>query len=319
LDWRRIRPWLVAQVADILPEASLMPAIGIEEGDGDRVLASLPILLVPGELPFEPRIDSRLKVTLAIAWGWLAFASATFGVLLFTVMRLSDRRAAFVSAVTHELRTPLTTFQLYTDLLASAQADDVEKRQRYVGTLQKESHRLAHLVENVLAYSQMEQASLGLRISELELERVMEDVIPRLEQRCERSGATLKTTFADGSFYVRGEHAGFERVLVNLVDNACKYGEIDGRTASVEVSVCAQDDRVEIRVSDKGPGIVAAVRGRLFRPFSKSAHDAARSVPGVGLGLSLSRRIARTMHGDLQVESTGEDGSTFLFWLPRSP
>ncbi|MEO1971648.1 MAG: ATP-binding protein, partial [Pirellulaceae bacterium] len=73
---------------------------------------------------------------------------------------------------------------------------------------------------------------------------------------------------------------------------------------------------VEVRVRDFGPGIDTQVRGRLFRPFSKSAHDAARSAPGVGLGLSLSRRIARAMQGDLELESTSSDGTTFLLWLP---
>lgn len=318
LDWQGIRPWLLAQVADILPEARLEPAVNVDEADGHRILASLPVVLVPGDLPFQPRIDNRLRATLAFAWGWLALASVTVGVLLFAVMRLSDRRAAFVSAVTHELRTPLTTFQLYTDLLASDQGSDNTKRQRYVSTLQKESHRLSHLVENVLAYSQMEQASLGLRISEIDTLRVLEDVIPRLEQRCDRSDVKLKTTLSDDCTpYIRGEHAGVERILVNLIDNACKYGVCDGRAPSVELSLKTRGNRVELRVSDNGPGITSQMMARLFRPFSKSAHDAAISAPGVGLGLSLAKRIAKTMQGDLEVESTGDKGTVFLLWFPQ--
>jgi signal transduction histidine kinase len=318
LDWRGIRPWLLDQIEDILPQAQLEPAVNFDDDDGHRSLASLPVVLVTGELPFQPRIDNRLWATLAFAWGWLALASVTVGVLLFAVMRLSERRAAFVSAVTHELRTPLTTFQLYTDLLASEQGSDGVKRQRYVNTLQKESHRLSHLIENVLAHSQMEQASLGLSISEIDTLRVLEDVIPRLEQRCDRTGVKLKTKLPDDSTpFIRGEHAGVERILVNLIDNACKYGVHENRPPSVELSLETHGNRVELRVRDNGPGISSQMMSRLFRPFSKSAHDAAISAPGVGLGLSLSRRIAKTMQGDLEVESTGEDGTVFLLWFPK--
>ncbi|HIM28465.1 MAG TPA: HAMP domain-containing histidine kinase [Planctomycetes bacterium] len=318
LDWKGLRPWLVDQVVDLLPNARLEPAVDVEAANSYRVLASLPVILVPGELDFVPQIGNRLLTTLAFAWTWLVLASVTVGVLLFAVMRISDRRAAFVSAVTHELRTPLTTFQLYTDLLVGDQGLDGDKRHRYVSTLKKEAHRLAHLVENVLAYSQLERGSLGLRIGEIDVVRVLEDVIPRLDQRCDRAEVKLETRFPSGdtSLFVKAEHAGLERVVANLIDNSCKYGMSKEQPAKIELSVQLAGKRVEVRVRDFGPGIDTQVRGRLFRPFSKSAHDAARSAPGVGLGLSLSRRIARAMQGDLELESTSSDGTTFLLWLP---
>jgi signal transduction histidine kinase len=320
LDWEGMRPWLVEQIVDLLPNAGLEPANDVEAANSYRVLASLPVVLVPGELEFVPQIDGRLRATLAFIWTWLVLASATVGVLLFAVMRISDRRAAFVSAVTHELRTPLTTFQLYTDLLAGDDGSDGDKRHRYVSTLKKEAHRLAHLVENVLAYSQLERGSLGLRIGEIDVVRVLEDVIPRLDQRCDRAEVKLETHFpATGmSLFVKAEHAGLERIVANLIDNSCKYGVSKKGPSKIELSVRLCGKRVEIRVRDFGSGIEPQVRGRLFRPFSKSAQDAARSAPGVGLGLSLSRRIARAMHGDLELESTSAAGTTFLLWLPAT-
>ncbi|MFP6675935.1 MAG: HAMP domain-containing sensor histidine kinase [Pirellulaceae bacterium] len=170
----------------------------------------------------------------------------------------------------------------------------------------------------MLAYSQMERGSLGLRIGEIDVVRVLEDVIPRLDQRCDRAEVKLETRFPSGdtSLFVKAEHAGLERVVANLIDNSCKYGMSKEQPSKIELSVQLAGKRVEVRVRDFGPGIDTQVRGRLFRPFSKSAHDAACSAPGVGLGLSLSRRIARAMQGDLELESTSSDGTTFLLWLP---
>lgn len=105
-----------------------------------------------------------------------------------------------------------------------------------------------------------------------------------------------------------------EQVLLNLVDNACKYaGAASDRRIHLVASTSGGKARIE--VTDHGPGIPRARKRGLFRPFSKSAAEAARSSPGVGLGLALSRRIARKLGGDLRHEGPGE-GASFVLELP---
>ena len=102
-----------------------------------------------------------------------------------------------------------------------------------------------------------------------------------------------------------------EQILFNLVDNACKYG-----AETVEVSVPACGGGIELRVRDHGPGISGAFRRKLFQPFSKSDREAADSAPGVGLGLSLCRGLARSLGGDLAPDGSVSDGACFVLTLP---
>ena len=114
---------------------------------------------------------------------------------------------------------------------------------------------------------------------------------------------------------VRADPSAVEQILFNLVDNACKYAA-SGDRPSIRLAVTESGDRVAIRVIDRGPGIPEEDRKRVFRAFSKSAKDAANSAPGVGLGLSLSRRLAKATGGELLLEDGG-GGAVFLLILPK--
>jgi signal transduction histidine kinase len=108
-----------------------------------------------------------------------------------------------------------------------------------------------------------------------------------------------------------------EQILLNLVDNACKYaqGATDRR---IHLAADRTDGRLLLGVRDHGPGIAAAEAKRLFRPFSKSAREAAHTAPGIGLGLALSRRLARGMGGDLRLDDA-DGGARFTLTLPLDP
>jgi signal transduction histidine kinase len=114
---------------------------------------------------------------------------------------------------------------------------------------------------------------------------------------------------------VRANPSAAEQILFNLVDNACKYA-VAAEDKRIHLAVESSDGSVRLRVRDHGPGIAAAVRGRLFRPFSKSAREAAHSAPGVGLGLALSRRLAQDMGGQLRLDERSGGGACFELALP---
>jgi len=101
---------------------------------------------------------------------------------------------------------------------------------------------------------------------------------------------------------VRADPAAVEQILFNLVDNACKYAGASG-DRRIHLEAARRGGRALLRVRDHGPGVNADVAGRMFRPFSRSAAEAAGSAPGVGLGLALSRRLARDMGGELRLEA----------------
>ena len=160
-DWHRLEPVLLDRISDLFPDARLEPldSPGIKPDDTRR-LASVPAQIVVPAATFDaPTLpwNTPLRVSLVIAWICVAVASIAVAALLRGALTLSERRGAFVSAVTHELRTPLTTFRMYSEMLATGMVADPASRQHYLETLVSESDRLGHLIENVFAYARLER------------------------------------------------------------------------------------------------------------------------------------------------------------------
>ena len=191
-----------------------------------------------------------------------------------------------------------------------------DKRREYLARLRQEAHRLGHLVENVLFYARLDSGrGAGLRES-LELGAFLREKLGPLAERAEKAGLqiALESATPDGA-RVRADGSALEQILLNLVDNACKYAARSS-PPTIEVRLECSKTRARIRVRDHGPGLSPAEKRRLFRPFSKSDRQAAMSAPGVGLGLALSRRLARAQGGDLRAEECVAAGATFVLELP---
>jgi signal transduction histidine kinase len=280
------------------------------------MLASLPARLIPAAAPPEP--DPRwspVRLALVIAWGCLGVAASAVALLLAGALGLSERRGTFVSAVTHELRTPLTTFRLYTEMLDEGMVADEASRRSYVKTLRSESDRLGHLVENVLAFARLERGRGADGREVVAPSDLLGRLLPRLALRAREAGMELVAEPGEQVRPVRVDPTVVEQVLSNLVDNAIKYagGAADRR---IVLKAASAGRWLSLTVRDHGPGLPPRALRRLFRPFSKSAHDAAHSAPGVGLGLALSRRLARALGGDLRLVENGPRGACFVLTLP---
>lgn len=318
LDWPAMKTAMLSEIADLLPAADLQPLASDESDDAARVLAALPVRLVPGQLP-PGRGDawSPIGVTLMLAWAAMLLAVVAVAALLFGTVTLSERRAAFVSAVTHELRTPLTTLRLYTELLDEGRVADEAKRRRYIHTLRGEADRLTHLVENVLSYARLERGNAVSNAEPVRVRNLLDRVSERFANRAVEARMTWKMQIdpdaADA--LLRVDAAAVERILVNLVENACKYAAT-AKDKGITLHVSADARSVVLRVRDRGPGIAPAEARRLFRPFHRSARKPANASAGVGLGLALSRRLARNMGGDLRLDASADAGACFVLTLP---
>ncbi|HYF50097.1 MAG TPA: HAMP domain-containing sensor histidine kinase [Planctomycetota bacterium] len=321
LDWNGLASWLRTQVSDLLPHAALQP-VNINSSDSSqdagRLLAALPVRLIPGTLPPPERavMLSPLKLSLIAVWVCVLIAAAAVAVLLRGALLLSERRGAFVSAVTHELRTPLTTFRMYTQMLSDQMVSDPEKQKKYLDVLRVEADRLSHLVENVLAYARLEKGRAGGRAQELSAVDLLQRVTERPRERAAQAGVALvvDTSGDQPQRSVRADPAAVEQIVFNLVDNACKYARAEKPRVTIALDFSTPSS-VAIAVTDNGPGISAPEGRKLFRPFSKSAKEAAHSAPGVGLGLALSRRLAREMGGDLTLDAGFSGGARFVLTL----
>ncbi len=319
LDWPAVRDWLEAEVRGLLPGAHLDPAVA-EAPDAARRLAALPVRIVPdGRMAARGDGVSARSVMLAVAWAAVVLAIGAVAVLLAGIVSLSERRAAFVSAVTHEMRTPLTTFRMYAEMLREDMIPDADRRRRYLATLSKEAERLGHLVENVLAYARLERGAGGRRTEPVAVGRLIEGMTERLRGRADQADMELVVEVPEdvAAETVRADVAAAEQIVLNLVDNACKYAA-EAQDRRIHLAAGRTDGRVALEVADHGPGVASDVGGRLFRPFSKSATEAAATAPGVGLGLALSRRLARAMGGRLRLAASDAGGARFVLELPRA-
>ena len=318
LDWEKLRERLRAEVADLLPQVQIEPVKSTEPLKLSRLLATIPVQLsVPPPIA-QPAVFSPIRTSLLVAWGCLIVAVLVAAAMLQSIITLSERRAAFVAAVTHELRTPLTTFRMYAEMLAEGMVPAAEQRQAYLETLRVEADRLHHLVENVLQYARLERGRPGRARETTALGALISRVQTRLADRAEQAQMKLVVEMDESAAesLVQTDSAAVEQILFNLIDNACKYAApADDRRIHLEVA--AEQNRCRISVRDHGPGISPAGRRKLFQPFSKSVHEAASTAPGVGLGLALSRRLARDLGGKLEYASAAEAGAAFALTLPR--
>jgi signal transduction histidine kinase len=266
-----------------------------------------------------------MRIVLGVSWLCLLLAAVAVGVLLHGAVSLSERRGAFVSAVTHELRTPLTTFKMYSEMLAEGMVQDEDRKRQYLNTLCSEANRLGHLVENVLAYARLERGSARSRVESLSLAQLIDRVKPRLAQRAEQAEMRLQVDGSEQALQsvVHLDVAAVEQILFNLVDNACKYaapaaGAAGSTEKVIHLEAFPGGKFAMLRVRDHGQGISEEGARRLFKPFSKSAHEAAHTAPGVGLGLALCRRLSRSMGGDLRLDRLVKNGACFVLSLPLS-
>ena len=313
VDWDKLRTDLLRLVSDSFPEGKLR--LVTEEAARNR-LQELPFVFDPGRQPnyAMPRLTPTRLALLGL-WVAVAAAAGAVGITLQKTLELSERRRSFVSAVTHELRTPLTTFCMYSEMLADGIVRDPHAQGEYFETLKSESTRLRRIVENVLGYARLEGRREERKLERIAAEELLDRILPALERRAGEGETDLHLDLRlRPDCAVQVDVQTVEQILFNLVDNACKYG-VDGDKPLV-LEAQATRDEVVLTVLDRGPGIPDELQRTIFEPFKRAAGDDEGIKPGIGLGLSLARGMARQMAGDVRLAQREGFGAAFELRLP---
>jgi signal transduction histidine kinase len=250
----------------------------------------------------------------------IGLLALTAGLIFTAVLQLrreralSQLRSDFVSRVSHELRTPLTQIRMFAETLLFDRVRSEEERQRSLEIIDRESRRLTNLVENVLRFSRGERG-------EDRVEPQLQDVVPLARQLLVDfeplvgGRARVVATMPERAIASVDEDA-LRRILLNLLDNALKYGpegqEIRFAVVNGETWVC-------FTVEDQGPGIPARERERIWERFYRLPRDRASAVAGTGIGLAVVRDLTRLQGGDARVEESPGGGARFLVELPAGP
>ncbi|MCU0715087.1 MAG: HAMP domain-containing histidine kinase [Pirellula sp.] len=308
VDWQRLKMELESAIEDLLPEARIVAVDPLPKEGSPDMLVTIPCIIYPGTVVGggveKSGEDLSVPVVLFSVWIGVAAALSGIGVTLFGLIRFNDRRERFVAAVTHELRTPLTTLKLYSEMLSEGMVRDEESKQTYLRTLAGEVDRIEHLVENVFAFARLDMAQRELALEDFAISDLIHSLRDQLERMCQRSNIELEIHVPDPTnCRVNGNQSAVTQILINLIDNACKYASSTDR-AKVQLLVHnSQSEKsfVAIRVIDNGPGFSEGVQW--WRPFSKSVEEAAVTAPGIGIGLSICKKLAKQQGGDLRIDS----------------
>lgn len=254
------------------------------------------------------RRTRRILVTVAVGVLFLL----TLGGIGFMRRAVRRERAArrlrddFIANVTHEVRTPLTSVLMHAEMLAD---DDLapERKQTYARIVHAEGARLATLVEDMLDFSALERGTRALAVEPVDVVAAARRAAEPFAVLAEREGALLTVDAPDEETSASADPAALSRILANLVGNAWKHGRpsTDGGPGRLRIRVVAADGGVLVEVRDDGPGIPAPERARIFERFGRGRDADAKE--GAGLGLALSRELARAMGGELSVHSEGDE------------
>lgn len=220
----------------------------------------------------------------------------------------------FVSTVTHELRTPLTSIRAFSELLAEDPDMAVPERQRFLGIIVTETERLTRLINQILDLAKLEAGRADWTSSEVDLAGLVREAAASLEQLFRDKGVALALECPREPVPVLADRDRLTQVMINLLSNAVKF--VPAREGRVSVQLLSSLDRVQVRVTDNGPGIGPEEKEFIFERFRQGGNTLTDKPKGTGLGLPISLQIVEYFGGRLWVESEPGQGASFIFELP---
>jgi PAS domain S-box-containing protein len=233
-----------------------------------------------------------------------------------TAERASTAKSNFLAMMSHELRTPLNAVAGYAELIELGLRGPVTPEQ--LSDLQKIRRNQRHLlglINSVLSFARLDSGRISYDVTNVPLDACLQTMRSLVEPQVDRKSLKYRCDACDPRVTVRADSEKLQQILLNLLDNAIKFTPQGGE---ITLRADVHDAFVHISVGDTGPGIASSRWDEIFEPFVQISSPVVRK-EGVGLGLAISRDLARGMAGDLTVSSEVGAGATFLLTLPRGP
>jgi two-component system sensor histidine kinase SenX3 len=227
--------------------------------------------------------------------------------------RLEAVRRDFVANISHELKTPVGALGLLAETIAAE--DDPAVTRRLAERMTGEAIRVGRIIDDLLALSRIEAEEQPLR-EPVAVRDLVDEAVERIRSLADANHITIVTDDVGRRHTLRGDRRQLVSALANLLENACKYSD---EGSSVRVASTADGTAIEIAVRDDGIGIPTTDLERVFERFYRVDRARSRDTGGTGLGLAIVRHVAGNHQGDVRVESSEGEGSTFTLRLPSGP
>jgi len=270
------------------------------------------------EFQTQAERQKRLRPLLIV----LSTTILAVGLGIIWLVILAERRASrlksdFIANVSHELKTPLSLIRMFGEMVATGRHKGEGAAREYGEIITRESERLSHLIDNVLDFARLERGKASYHFAEGDLSDVVERALDVCRYRLEKEKLKLRTVVDPALPPVPMDENAMTLVILNLVDNAIKYGAEGGQ---VDVSLTRSPGGVVLEVRDYGPGIDRQEQERIFERFYRARSARDRNVRGSGIGLALVKYIAEAHGGRATVESPvtsdTRPGCLFRVFLP---
>ena len=229
--------------------------------------------------------------------------------------RLDRVRTDFVANVSHELKTPLTLIKGYIETLEDKAISDTEKAGKFISIIKEHTNRLSNIIDDLLSLSELELSRDSVDKSEFDLKSLMDDIALGFGHALAAKQQKLTIESQGQDFKIKADRDKIEQVFVNLIDNAIKYTEDDGR---IRVCLVQQNGEVVVTVEDNGIGIQEEHLDRVFERFYRVDKARSRQLGGTGLGLGIAKHIVLAHQGEIRIESDTSKGTKVFVTLPKA-
>jgi len=226
-------------------------------------------------------------------------------------------KSEFLANVSHELRTPLNSILLLSKLLAAEEAQLKEKQKQQAGVIHKAANDLKNLIDNILDLSKIEARKFDMHCEQIDVQQLVDDLHEMLEPQYQAKQLTFEVEHQQGApSMIRSDADKLRQILKNFLANALKF--TDQGQVTLRVAPAEKPYAVMFSVIDSGIGIAPDKQKKIFDAFQQADGSTNRKYGGTGLGLTISRQLARLMQGDIQLSSQVGEGATFSVLLPLS-
>ncbi len=307
-----------AEILRVLSEIGVGPLLTVPLVIRGRMMGAITFVGEKDGRPFASQ-DIALADDLASSSAMALDRARLYGASVALTARAeaaSQAKTAFLGMVSHELRTPLNAIGGYVDLMDLELHGPVTEAQHVdLARIRSNQRYLTGLISDMLNFAKVSRSQMAYDVVDMPAHKVLADSVALVEPLIAQRGLTYELAACDPPLVARGDREKVIQILVNLLSNAIKFTPAGGQ---ITLDCRAANEAVLFRVSDTGIGIPADQLESIFDPFVQVRGGIKGPEAGIGLGLAISRTLARAMHGDLTVATVLGQGAEFTLSLPRA-